>query len=86
MAVLEAFVYDPLINWRLLKTNNEPKHDAAGAAAGDDGVDASGTAAPSGAALDDFKDNSSRLGAQFVISGSSGRRYTFTTRICRADN
>eukprot|EP00455_Lapot_gusevi_P043451 TRINITY_DN5289_c0_g1_i3.p1 TRINITY_DN5289_c0_g1~~TRINITY_DN5289_c0_g1_i3.p1 ORF type:complete len:1031 (-),score=314.04 TRINITY_DN5289_c0_g1_i3:149-2875(-) len=27
MAVLEAFVYDPLINWRLLKTNSDsPRH------------------------------------------------------------
>jgi phosphatidylinositol kinase/protein kinase (PI-3 family) len=32
MAVLEAFVYDPLINWRLLQTNNTDAH-------GDDPVD-----------------------------------------------
>jgi phosphatidylinositol kinase/protein kinase (PI-3 family) len=24
MAVLEAFVYDPLINWRLMQTETEP--------------------------------------------------------------
>ena len=36
MAVLEAFVYDPLINWRLIKTNNEPKHDATGVPPGPD--------------------------------------------------
>lgn len=33
MAVLEAFVHDPLINWRLLNTANLPKIDAKGKAA-----------------------------------------------------
>jgi hypothetical protein len=44
MAVLEAFVYDPLINWRLLKTNNEPKHDNPG----DDSAAAAGPVAVAG--------------------------------------
>jgi phosphatidylinositol kinase/protein kinase (PI-3 family) len=26
LLVCQAFVHDPLINWRLLKPNNEPKH------------------------------------------------------------
>ena len=30
MALLEAFLYDPLISWRLLDTNNKPQHSTAG--------------------------------------------------------
>jgi FKBP12-rapamycin complex-associated protein len=49
MAVLEAFVYDPLINWRLLATTKQTMHGdeatnatAAGAAAAAAGADVSG--------------------------------------------
>lgn len=49
MAVLEAFVYDPLINWRLLATTKQTMHGddatnaaAAGAAAAVAGADVAG--------------------------------------------
>ena len=49
MAVLEAFVYDPLINWRLLATTKQTMHGdeatnatAAGAAAAAAGADVNG--------------------------------------------
>ena len=52
MAVLEAFVYDPLLNWRLIETGNKSKkaksNNAASGAAGIDGV-----AAAAGGAVGD---------------------------------
>lgn len=38
MAVLEAFVYDPLINWRLLNTGGSPKAGEAGKVVGRSGM------------------------------------------------
>ena len=37
MAVLEAFVYDPLINWRLLTNNASPKATPKSGKKGDNG-------------------------------------------------
>jgi hypothetical protein len=65
MAVLEAFVYDPLINWRLLKTNNEPKHD-------NPGDDSTATAGPA-AAVDGKEDGvGGTVGGAVGTAGSDG--------------
>src|SRR5262245_37157552 len=60
MAILEAFVYDPLINWRLLEDKNktpkgrdEGKEEDAAAAAAAAGVPAESIAAAAAAGLTD---------------------------------
>merc|ERR1712111_215046 len=45
MAVLEAFVYDPLLNWRLIETGNKSKKTKATTGAT---IDAAAAAAPGG--------------------------------------
>ena len=39
MAVLEAFVYDPLLNWRLIETSSKKKAKAANAVSGAAGME-----------------------------------------------
>ena len=65
MAMLEAFVHDPLINWRLLHTNEASGASAGGAAAGGQDVGAAADMAAAGGV--------DTMSASLATGGGAGR-------------
>jgi FKBP12-rapamycin complex-associated protein len=82
MAVLEAFVYDPLLNWRLLDTTNDKVRRSKNNAAGDNGnvttanLDSLGGSAEDGMDLLSFGGNIQRPSmAKQMEDDANGQNY-----------
>lgn len=84
MAVLEAFVYDPLLNWRLLDTTNEKvRRSKNNACAGDNGnvttanLDSLGGSAEDGMDLLSFGGNNQRTMTKPIEDDGTGQNYLY---------
>jgi len=72
MAVLEAFVYDPLLNWRLIDNANNAKAAKRGKNTGGIAPTTAPGAQQSGSSVQDNADTIDATGDSLVIGGTSG--------------